>query len=122
MNIRVGVDITDCRRIREFWKKRGEKFAHRVLTEKEINYCKSRYRSDPIPCVAARFAAKEAVIKALGRFVPWKDIEIYNLKSGEPRLHLSGKALKAAEALGLKNWEISLSHLEEYALAMVVAY
>ncbi len=122
MNLRIGIDITDCKRIRKIYEAHGEKFAHRVLTQKEITYCRTKYKADPIPCISARFAAKEAVIKALGRFVPWKNIEIFNIETGEPRLILSGKALKLAESLGLRNWKVSLSHLEEYALAMVVAY
>ena len=97
----------------------GERFLRRIYTEDERRY--SRGRADEL---AARFAAKEAVSKALGtgmRGVLWREIEILNDARGKPQVRLSGSAQARAEELGLREFSISLTHSRELAIAFVVA-
>ncbi len=114
----VGVDIVDIRRIRRSYELYGEKFLQRVLTENEISYC--RKKKDMIPSIAARFAAKEAVSKAIGRGVSelfsWKSVEVVNNEHGKPAMRVLD------EALGIPGEKIrlSLSHSGDYAVAFVL--
>lgn len=97
----------------------GERFLERVYTPAE----RERYRGR-VTSLAARFAAKEAVMKALGtgaRGVGWKEIEVMPDSRGKPTLRLSGRAEERARLLGARAWEISLSHTRELAIASVVA-
>lgn len=117
--IRVGVDITEVHRIRAVVERWGDRFLHRIYTEGERNYCRRRP-----PQLAARFAAKEAIMKALGtgtRGVGWKEIEVCREPSGAPTVRLHGRAGKRARALGLTHFAISLSHSREQAIAFVIA-
>ena len=96
----------------------GQRFLDRVYTPGEIAYCRERP-----PNLAARFAAKEATMKALGtgvRGVGWKDIEVVRHQSGAPAIRLEGRAKTRAEALGVEEISVSLSHSREYAVAFVV--
>ena len=117
--IRVGVDIAEIDRIRAVVERWGERFLRRIYTEGERAYCRKRP-----PQLAARFAAKEAVMKALGtgtRGVGWKDIEVCREKSGAPTVRLHGRAMKRAQTIGLAHFAISLSHSREHAIAFVIA-
>ena len=118
----IGVDLTQMVRMRRVVARWDERFLQRVFTEQEIAYC--RRRRDPIPHFAARFAAKEAAMKALGtgwrRGVAWRDIEVANAPSGKPELQLSGKAREVYEKLGGSRILLSLTHTEAYALAHVI--
>jgi len=117
--VRTGVDIIEVARIRRAGQRHGERFYKRFFTQVEQNYCGTRYEA-----LAARFAAKEAVAKALGTgigIIGWTDIEIVNDQNGMPHLKLHGPAAKLAEELGLTEWSISLSHTHEQAVASVVA-
>ena len=120
MILRTGVDMLDIERLRETVARRGEHFLARVFTPAERAECgNSNFQS-----LAARFAAKEAVSKALGTGigdVSWQEIEILRSENGAPVLTLYGYAEKLAADLGLKTWSISLSHTREHAVAMVVA-
>lgn len=114
----TGVDIVEIGRIRRAVAHWNGRFTGRVYTPAELRVCRGR-----IPELAARFAGKEAVMKALGtgvRGVGWRDIEILSLPSGKPQVHLNGRARHKAQALGLDGLEISLSHSREYAIASVV--
>ncbi|MFC1991997.1 holo-ACP synthase [Chloroflexota bacterium] len=114
----TGVDIIEIARIRGAIDRWGERFLHRVYTEAEIRLC--RNRSGPL---ATRFAAKEAVMKALGtgvRGVGWKEIEILSEPSGKPTVRLYGKARDKANGLGLDKLDISLSDSRENAIAFVI--
>ncbi|MBI4497080.1 MAG: holo-ACP synthase [Chloroflexi bacterium] len=114
----VGVDIIEIARIRESIERFGERFLHRIYTEREIQFCRGR-----VPELAARFAAKEAVMKALGtgvRGVGWRDIEVLPMRGGKPLVYLSGRARVRAEAMGLGELAISLTHSEDFAIATVV--
>ncbi len=122
--MRVGVDICSVARITEVHKRYGEKFLRRVLTADEISYVKSAEKH-MVTRIAARFAAKEAVVKVLGTGwvgVGWQEVELVRMPSGEPRLQLHGRARARAELLGLSQFEVSMSHEKEYAVAFVVAY
>jgi len=114
----TGVDIIEIPRIRRVSETYGSRFHRRVYTEREIAYCRGR-----APQLASRFAAKEAVMKALGtgiRGVRWRDIEVVRQRGRAPTIHLHGTALARAERLGIEHLAVSLSHSEHYAVAFVV--
>ena len=119
--IGLGFDATDIPRVREVVARHGERFLHRVFTEVEIAYC-TRHR-DPVPSLAARFAAKEAAMKALGtghsRGVLWKDIEVFR-EGGPPQLRLTGGAARRFEAMGARRSLLTLTHAETLAMAQVL--
>ena len=118
MKLTTGVDIIEIPRIRQVLERYGERFLERVYTSGEIAYCRGRP-----PNLAARFAAKEATMKALGtgvRGVGWKDIEVVRQESGAPSIRLHGRAERRAERLGVREISLSLSHSEDYAVAFVV--
>lgn len=114
----IGIDIIEIGRIHKAIERWGERFLHRVYTESELRLCRQKPSS-----LAVRFAGKEAVMKALGtgtKGISWREIEILAAPSGQPLVHLYGKAQKQADGLGLDKLAISLSHSEEYAIAFVV--
>jgi holo-[acyl-carrier protein] synthase len=111
----VGVDIVDVGRIREVLARHPERFAQKVLSESETAYCFSR--PDPAPHIAARFAAKEAVIKCLGGGCSMHEIEVVRALSGFPSIRLRGRAAERARG---RTVLVSLSHLEHIAVAFAV--
>ncbi len=114
----VGLDIVEIRRIERAVARWGERFLARGYTETELAIYRHR-----VPELAVRFAGKEAVMKALGtgnRGVAWREIEILANRRGKPEVYLHGRAKARAEALGLKEITISLSHSQEFAIAAVV--
>jgi holo-[acyl-carrier protein] synthase len=114
----TGVDIIEIGRVGRLLEGYGQRFLDRVYTPEEIAYCRGR-----APNLAARFAAKEATMKALGtgvRGVSWKDIEVVRHESGAPAIKLHGRAKRRAQRLGLQEIAVSLSHSREYAVASVV--
>ncbi len=117
-----GIDLVEISRIKSAWERFGRRFLERVFTPSEQAYCLARKR--PEESLAARFAAKEAVAKALGlglgRF-SWQEIEIVRSKNGRPKVRLTGAAQAQAEVLGVGQILISLSHTHEYAVAQAVA-
>src|SRR5690606_36832826 len=99
-------------------ERNGERFLRRVYTPAEAAFCRGR-----VPELAARFAAKEAVMKALGtgaRSVGWREIEVLPDRRGKPLVYLYGGAQARAECIGLESIDVSLSHLESFAIASVV--
>jgi holo-[acyl-carrier protein] synthase len=115
----VGIDAVEIPRIRRVYERFGERFLRRVYTERE----QARYRGR-INELAARFAAKEAVSKALGtglHGMDWRDVEIMPDPRGKPLVYLYGRARARAQYLGLTEFAISLTHTNELALAFVVA-
>ena len=118
----VGIDIIEIDRIGRALEQLGDRFRNRIFTPLEQQYCEE-FR-DPVPHYAARFAAKEAAMKALGigiySRVPWTDIEIRNLPSGEPTLVLHGRARERARARGSDTYRVSLSHNRTQAVAVVI--
>ena len=114
----TGVDIIEVGRVRRVVETYGQRFLKRIYTEEEAAYCRGR-----APQLATRYAAKEAVMKALGtgvRGVRWRDIEVVRRRGQAPTVRLHGTALARAELLGIDHLAISLSHSEEYAVASVV--
>lgn len=122
MAVLCGVDIIEIERLKKsILEQRG--FARRVFTDREIEYCESR-NMVKFESYAARFAGKEAVMKALGTGladgIEWKQIEILNNEKGKPYVVLTKKALERFDALGGKGIDISLSHCAAYAVAYAV--
>jgi holo-[acyl-carrier protein] synthase len=114
----VGVDIIEISRIEATLAKFGERFLSRIYTELEIAFCRGRASE-----LAARFAAKEAVMKAVGtgaRGLAWREIEILPNHRGKPLIYLHGKAAERARKIGMEGIDVSLSHSREFAIAMVV--
>ena len=114
----TGVDIVEIARVRKVYERYGERFLRRIYTEGEIAYCRGR-----APQLASRFAAKEAVMKALGtgvRGVRWRDIEVVRRRGQAPSVRLHGTALRRARRIGLDHLALALSHSQEYAVAFVV--
>lgn len=120
MGILCGVDIIEIDRIRKSIETIGEAFRDRVFTEKEVNYCEGK-KAAKYESYAARFAAKEAVSKALGtgigKGVSWRDIEVVNDENGKPHVFLTCRAKEIFDEAGAVELSISLSHSESYAVA-----
>lgn len=115
----IGVDLIETARIALALERHGTRFLNRVYTPAEQAYCNGR-----IPCLAARWAAKEAVAKTLGcgiGDVAFVDIEVGRDARGKPHLILHPRARRVATTLGLDQFHLSLSHTHEYAIAFVVA-
>lgn len=119
----TGVDLVEISRIKNSIQKYSGKFEERVFTPKEIDYCRSK--AEPFKHFAARFAAKEAVLKSLGtgmaEGISWKDMEILNQESGRPVLNLSGKGRAIFNSLNLRDIHISITHDKQYAVAQAIA-
>lgn len=109
----IGTDIIHIPKFKEAIEKWGERLENRLFTQKELRYCKGKRFSEQH--LAARFAAKEAFIKALGKAVKFNDIEVINSRNGKPYLSLQPKA----KSLNLKT-HLTLSHDKDYCVAHVV--
>lgn len=119
----VGVDIIEIDRVRSVLQRRGDRFIRHVFCPTEVAYCMSR--REPARHFAARFSAKEAVVKALavkrGMTFLWRDIEIVRSADGAPSVALAGRAREMAARQGVTTLRISLSHSETHAVAMATA-
>src|SRR5579871_5232407 len=123
MIVGMGIDLAEVGRIRKVVSgEGGARFLKRVYTAAEVEYCerfKNKYER-----YAGRFAAKEAAMKALGtgwsRGVRWVDVEVVRQRGGRPTLALKGEAGKIADALGVKNIALSISHTADQAFAQVI--
>ncbi len=114
----VGIDTIQIPRVQHVLDRHGERFLKRVYTPEEVAFCRGR-----VPELAARFAAKEAVMKALGtgvRGIGWREIEVLANARGKPLVLLHGKAMQRADEIGMREVEISLSHERDLTIAMVV--
>jgi holo-[acyl-carrier protein] synthase len=122
MIVGTGVDIAEVPRIRQSIERFGERFLNRVFTQGEIEYCESK--ASKFESYAARFAAKEAGMKALGtgwnHGVRWRDIEVVRPKGQRPTIQFHGQAAVFAEKLGTNNISLSITHTSEQALAHVI--
>jgi len=116
----IGVDVVAVERIRGLLERHGERFLKRIYTQAEREY--SGTFADPLPHLAARFAAKEATYKAIPNPGPvrWKEIEVRNDPTGKPHLFLSGETLRRAQDCGITSLNISLAHDAGVAIAQVV--
>ena len=119
----TGVDIVECLRIAQMIERHGELFIARVYTDAEIEYCTARKAATQH--YSGRWAAKEAVLKALGtgwrRGISWRDIEIRNDRKGAPTVNLRAGARDVMEKAGIRRLHVSISHCRSFAVAHVVA-
>jgi holo-[acyl-carrier protein] synthase len=118
----LGIDTIEIDRIARVYSRYGERFLKRIYAPEEQTYA-LRYK-DPVPRLAARFAAKEACMKALGTGwnfgVRWRDIVVINDRSGKPTLRLDGKAKTFFEKLSADRIHLSITHSKEHATAVVI--
>ena len=114
-----GIDLIENERIEHVWKQHPDRFLSRILTPFEREYCERH--KNPVPHIAGRFAAKEAILKMIGTGwrgeIAWTDIEIKNDKNGQPHVTLSGHTLEVAERLGITRVMLSITHTQNYASA-----
>src|SRR5215207_8377150 len=116
----TGIDVIELDRVARLLGRHPERFLARVYTAAEIAFCRGR-----VPELAARFAAKEATMKALGtgiRGVGWREIEVLPNRRGKPLLLLHGRAARRAEAIGLADLDVTLTTARDFAAAMVVGH
>ena len=122
MIVGTGIDIAEVPRIQQAVDRFGDRFLTRVFTPEEVRYCVSK--ANTAERLAARFAAKEAGMKALGTGlrggITWRDFEVVRQPGGRPALHLTGKAAEIAARLGCRRTHLSLSHTAEQAIAHVI--
>jgi holo-[acyl-carrier protein] synthase len=122
MIVGTGIDIAEVPRIEASIVRFGKRFVQRVFTEAEIRYCESK--ANRAERYAARFAAKEAAMKAIGtgwsHGVTWRDVEVCRQPGGRPTIVFHGKAAEFAAKLGAVHIALSLSHTQDYAIAQVI--
>jgi len=122
MIVGTGIDIVEVPRIAKSIERFGERFLSRVFTAAEIAYCDGK--ANRMERFAARFAAKEAAMKAIGTGmrggVTWQDFEVVRELTGRPTMQFHGKAAQVAERLGVRRSHLSVSHTTEHAVAYVV--
>jgi holo-[acyl-carrier protein] synthase len=120
-----GIDIVENARIAAMLEVHADRFTERVFTVTERAYADHGQRRR-VERYAVRFAAKEAVLKALGtgwsEGIAWTDVEVLRLPSGEPRVLLTGRAAAIAAERGIEGWSLSMSHTEHYAVASAIAF
>jgi holo-[acyl-carrier protein] synthase len=121
--IGIGTDITECLRIARMIERHGELFIGRVFTPEEIKYCQSRKQATQH--YAGRWAAKEAIMKALGtgwrKGISWRDIEVRNEPGGRPTVAVRGGVKDVVEQLGIAEIQVSISHCRSHATATAIA-
>jgi holo-[acyl-carrier protein] synthase len=122
MILGVGTDLAEVERIRESIARFGDRFLNRIYTARERAYAASK--ANPVERLAARFAAKEAGMKAIGtgwsQGVKWQDFAVVNEKSGRPTLELGGVAKGKADEMGVTRISLSLTHTSALAFAVVI--
>lgn len=124
MKVTTGVDIIEVDRIKKAIEEMEEHFLNRIYTQLEIEYCK-KSKEMQYQHFAARFAAKEAVFKALSEYIEsredvlWREIEVINDTDGKPKINL--QKLKKSGIKNLLSLDVSISHIKDYAVASVVA-
>lgn len=116
----VGIDLVKIERMKEVVEKWGQRFLDRVFTKEEISYCYDK--KDPYLSLAARFAAKEALVKAIGAAGPVSltDIEVVNIDTGKPFIKINGKLKDFFKEKSIERAHLSLSHEHEYGVACVI--
>ncbi len=122
MIVGSGVDLCEVPRMKDAIERHGRRFQERVFTDREIAYAERK--ANKYERYAARFAAKEAGMKALGTGwrggIAWRDFEVTNLPSGRPILQFHGKAAEFAQKLGVENISLSITHTQFQAMAIVI--
>ena len=128
MKVKTGIDIIEVDRIKEAIENLGDTFLKKIFTDKEINYC-NKSRIMKYQHFAARFAVKEAVFKSISGFINgredalWKNIEVLNLDSGKPYINvdkLMENIDKTVNNIKIKDIDVSISHINDYAIANAV--
>ena len=123
MIVSIGVDSVAIARLDRLWRESGERFARRILTADELAYCRSRHH--PVESLAARFCAKEAVMKCLGtgwaHGIGFQQVEVRRDDDGAVHVALAGAAAERARRLGIRRLHVSLTHTDTTATAFVVA-
>jgi holo-[acyl-carrier protein] synthase len=119
-----GIDLADTHRVAALIERHGDHFLTRVFSKNERQYCEANVKRR-MEHYAARFAAKEAALKAIGtgwtNGIAWTDVEVIRQPSGQPELRVHGKVAEIAGQLGVRAWTISISHTETTAMASVIA-
>jgi len=122
MIVGTGVDIAEVPRIQASIERFGDRFLHRIFTDAEIKYCDSKVNK--AERYAARFAAKEAALKAIGtglrHGISWREVEVTRMPGGRPTVTFHGVAAQFAAKAGMKRAHLSLSHTKEHAIAYVI--
>ncbi len=122
MIVGTGIDIAEVPRIAESIERFGDRFLNRIFTDGERRYCDSK--ANKHERYAARFAAKEAGMKAIGtgwnHGVRWRDVEVVRMPGGKPTIQFHGKAAEFATRLGTRNVSLSLTHTKDHAIAQVI--
>jgi holo-[acyl-carrier protein] synthase len=117
-----GVDLAECEQVARMMGEYPEKFLERILTDAEQQYVKGK--RNPVPHVAGRFAAKEAILKVLGTGwrgqISWRDIDIANDANGQPQVSLTGESAAVAQRRGIARILLSISHTSSYAVASAI--
>jgi holo-[acyl-carrier protein] synthase len=119
VNVAIGIDIIEVDRVRKVYEHHGDRFLKRVFTEAEVLQCRSKANR-----LAGRFAAKEAISKALGtglHGVAWREMEVVQLRSGRPTVTLHGNAKRRAQLLGISAFDVSIADLKDFSIAVAVA-
>lgn len=116
----IGIDIVRIERMKTVVEKWGQRFLNRVFTKSEISYCYDK--KEPYLSLAVRFAAKEALVKAVGSAVPVSltDIEVMNMDSGKPLIKINGKLKDFLTVNSIRKAHLSLSHEHDYGVACIV--
>ena len=118
-----GVDVIECPRVLQMLEDHGNRFLERVFTSHELDYC--RRHKESTQRLAGRFAAKEAVLKALGTGMrgrmKWTDVQIANDDMGKPEIALTGESATVAKSKGVCQVLVSISHTREHAVASAIA-
>lgn len=119
----IGTDITECLRIARMIERYGDLFLTRVYTDEEIRYCQARKQATQH--YTGRWAAKEAVLKAMGtgwiRGISWRDVEIRNEPGGKPLVAVRGGARDIIEQMGIAQIQVTISHCRTHATAFAIA-
>jgi holo-[acyl-carrier protein] synthase len=119
-----GIDIVETERIKQMLEEHGKRFLDRCFTPAEQAYCAANTKRR-VEHLAGRFAAKEAVLKALGTGwrggIAWTDVEVLRHESGQPYVVLGGECLRIAERMGIRKWQVSITHVSTHAAASAIA-
>lgn len=117
-----GIDLIECARVGEVLERHGERFLERILTPAERAYIATK--REPLPHIAGRFAAKEAILKVLGTGwrgqISWNDVEVLNDSAGQPLVALSGECARVAARRGIGRVIVSITHTKNYAAAAAI--
>ena len=120
VSLSTGIDVIEIERIAQARNRWGDRFLHRIYTERELAYCRDRPQR-----LAGRFASKEATSKVLGigvRHIRWRDIEVLPDRRGKPHVFLHGRAAEIASHMGFSGFDVSITHSRTDAVAVVVGW